>query len=129
MPVCGRLSRFESGEQSLVNGKIAACAPNGFAHSIRNDEFEAVAKSVFLAHGRTVAQTVTGPSGSVKLNSTISPTDTSIVSMAAIPDSLMSTLRPFSTPQVRDLIVMSVSILNRGFHRSSAIVRSVSAAY
>ena len=50
---CGRLSGLKSGEQSLVNGKIAACAPNGFAHLIRSDEFEAVAKSVLLAHGRT----------------------------------------------------------------------------
>jgi hypothetical protein len=46
-------SHFESGEQSLVNGKIAARAPNGFAHLIRNNEFEAIAKSVLVAHGRT----------------------------------------------------------------------------
>jgi hypothetical protein len=36
----------------FVNGKIAACAPNGFVHRIRIDEFEPVAKSVLLAHGR-----------------------------------------------------------------------------
>jgi hypothetical protein len=37
----------------LINGKIAACAPNSFVHRIRIDEFEAVAKSVPLEHRRT----------------------------------------------------------------------------
>jgi hypothetical protein len=45
---------------------------------------------------RTVAQGVTGPSGSVKLNSTTSHKGASIVSRAEIPDSLMSTVHPFN---------------------------------
>jgi hypothetical protein len=46
-------SAFKSGEESLVNGKVAARPPNGFARPIRNEEFEAVAESILLAHGRT----------------------------------------------------------------------------
>ena len=43
-----------------------------------------------------------GPDGSVNSNSTFSPTGASSVSMAAIPDSLISTVRPFSRPQDRE---------------------------
>jgi len=44
--------------------------------------------------------------------------------MTAIPDSLMSTLRPFSLPHLGEVIVMSTSIMNQGWRRGSAIVRS-----
>src|SRR5260370_41851427 len=44
--------------------------------------------------------------------------------MAAIPDSLISTVYPFSTPHLRELILISTSILNRGWRRASGIVRT-----
>src|SRR5450432_2285 len=54
-----------------------------------------------------------------ELNSTTSPKGASIVSMAAIPDSLMSTVHPFNAPHVRDWIPMSTSILKRAWRRAS----------
>jgi hypothetical protein len=60
-----------------------------------------------LAHGRLNPHRAVG---SVKLNSTISPKGASNGGMAAIPDSLISTVRPFSTPQVRDRMLISTSI-------------------
>ena len=59
----------------------------------------------------------------MKPSSTTSPNGASTVSMAAIPDSLMSMLRPISLPHVRELIVTSTSSLNRGRWRESGTVQ------
>ena len=89
------LASWESQDQGLVNRQIAAGATNQFVHGIRVYKLETVAKRTLF-------------------NSTFSPKGVSIGSMAAIPVSLMSTICPFSKPRVRELIVISTLILNRG---------------
>jgi hypothetical protein len=57
-----------------------------------------------------IARVVKGQDGSVRFNSTISPRGTSSLSRAAIPESLMSKVRPFSTPHVTGGIISSTAL-------------------
>ena len=98
-----------SQHQGLFNSKVAACATDEFVHQVLINELKTVAKSVSLANCR-----LNPHRAAWKREAQFHNFATSIARMAAIPNSLMSMVCPFSMPLVRELIVISISILNRG---------------
>jgi hypothetical protein len=79
-------------QKSLFNGKLAAGGANNVLGGVRPNELETIAKP----------------------SSTIWDKGTPIFRIAEMPDSLISTVRPSSTPWVRVRTLISTSSLKRG---------------